>query len=56
MAKLVEEKIIITLSRLVKDDTKTSTIIDSELISTLETVAAELVGEGVVVEGHREPE
>jgi hypothetical protein len=50
MAKIVEEVIVIKLSRIVKDDTKTSTIVSSELLTTLETVAAELTGEGVVVE------
>lgn len=50
MAKIVEEVIVIKLSRIVKDDTVASSIVSTELLSTLETVAAELTGEGVVVE------
>lgn len=53
MAKLIEEVIVITLSRLVKGDCDETTIINTELLSTLETVASELVGDRVVVEANR---
>ena len=50
MAKIVEEVIVIKLSRIAKDDATTSSVVSTELLATLETVAAELAGEGVVVE------
>jgi hypothetical protein len=49
MAKIVEEVVIIKLSKLVKDGVDTS-IITNDLQSALEQVAQELVGDGVVVE------
>ena len=50
MAKVHEEVIVIKLSRLVKDGADVDTSISEELLSTLTTVAEELVGSGVVVE------
>jgi hypothetical protein len=49
MAKIVEEIVIIKLSKLVKDDID-SGIVTEELQSALEQVAQELVGEAVIVE------
>lgn len=51
MAKIVEEVIIIKLSRVVKDGGKSpAAVANQEILSTLESVAQELVGDGVVVE------
>ena len=50
MAHIAEETITITLSQLVKTDDKPNTALTEELYSTLETVAQELVGSGVIVE------
>jgi hypothetical protein len=50
MAKIVEEVIVIKLSRITKEGTKVESAITEELVTTLETVAQELVGEGIVVE------
>lgn len=53
MAKIVEDVIVIKLSKLVKDSEKDSKLSNSEIESALEQVAQELVGEGVVVEVER---
>lgn len=50
MAKVYEEVIVIKLSRLVKDGSDAESAISEELLSTLTTVAEELVGNGVIVE------
>jgi len=49
MAKIVEEVVVIKLSKLVKDGTVTG-IVTEDLQVALEQVAQELVGQGVVVE------
>jgi hypothetical protein len=49
MAKIVEEIIIIKLSKLVKDDV-TQGIVTNDLQVALEHVAQELVGDSVIVE------
>lgn len=52
MAKIIEDKIVITVSRLVKDDFGSVAKINyDELVQTLETVAQELVGDSAVIEG-----
>lgn len=50
MATIVEETITITFSQLAKKDSKPDTALTAELIATLESVAQELVGEGIIVE------
>lgn len=50
MAKIVEEVIIIKVSKLVKDSADGSSIVSDETIAGLEAVAQELVGDGAVVE------
>ena len=51
MAKMLEEIIVIKLSKLVKDnDDTTDTIADGDVIAALEQVAQELAGNGVFVE------
>ena len=50
MAKMIEEVIVIKLSKLVKDSDPTSTIADSDVQAALEQVAQELAGSGVLVE------
>jgi hypothetical protein len=51
MAKIVEEVIVIKLSRILKDNEKDpSTMGNQEMLTTLESVVQELVGDGVVVE------
>lgn len=52
MAKIVEETVTIKLSRLVKTGEKESKekMTNAEIMSALEQVAQELVGDGVVVE------
>ena len=49
MAKIHEEIIIIKLSKLVKDG-DTAQEVSGELISTLEAVVQEMVGDSIVVE------
>jgi hypothetical protein len=53
MAKMIEEVIVIKLSKLVKDSDLTDTIADNDVCSALEQVAQELAGNGVLVEVER---
>lgn len=51
MAKIVTENVIITFSKIVKDnDPDISVIASSDIQTALEQVAQELVGDSVVVE------
>jgi len=50
MAKMIEEVIVIKLSKLVKDGDPSNTIADGEIQAALEQVAQELAGNGVLVE------
>jgi hypothetical protein len=50
MAKLFEESVVITLSRAVKEKGEVSTLINKELLETLEGVVVELVGNAAIVE------
>jgi hypothetical protein len=51
MAKIVEEVVVIKLSKLVKENTEhTGLIASNEVCESLEQVAQELAGDGVVVE------
>lgn len=54
MAKIKEEQLVITFSRLVKDDEETTSVLNDQLIqilnSLLEEVVAEAVPEKVIVE------
>ena len=50
MAKLVTETITITLSKMVKNSDADSNIFDSDTLASLESVIAELAGDGVMVE------
>jgi hypothetical protein len=50
MAKLVQEKIVITASIAVPESSTLSNIIDTETIENLGAVAKELLGQNVVVE------
>lgn len=51
MAKIIEELIIIKLSRLVKDnDRQLESTASEEVLTSLETVVQELVGSDIIVE------
>ena len=51
MAKIVEEKITIKLSKLVKDaESETSQLLNDDSRAALEQVAQELAGDSVIVE------
>ena len=50
MAKIQSENVIITFSKLTKDSDETTSITNEELVASLEAVAQELAGAGVVVE------
>ena len=49
MAKIYEEIVVLKLSKLTKDGTS-DPIVDREIISALEQVVQELVGDNVIVE------
>lgn len=53
MAKIVEDVVVIKLSKLVKDNEKDIRLSNTEIENALEQVAQELVGDGVVVEVER---
>jgi hypothetical protein len=50
MAKMIEEVIVIKLSKLVKDSDDTDQIVTEDAQIALEQVAQELAGNGVLVE------
>ena len=50
MARMLEEVIVIKLSKLVKDSDTIDTIADGDVQAALEQVAQELAGSGVLVE------
>ena len=49
MAKILEENIVIKVSKLVKDGADES-LVSEDVIKALESVAEELLGNGVIVE------
>ena len=54
MAKIHEEVIVITLSKLIKDnETETAQIASEDVVSALASVAEELLGSGVIVEANK---
>jgi hypothetical protein len=51
MAKIHEETVVITLSKLIKEkDSDTPTVATNDFCDALQSVAEELLGAGVVVE------
>jgi len=50
MAKIVTESIVITFSKIVKDNDSGTSITSPEIETALEQVAQELIGDSVVVE------
>jgi hypothetical protein len=50
MAKIQSESIVITFSKLTKDNEESNPITNGELVTSLEAVAQELAGAGIVVE------
>ena len=50
MAKIQEETITIKFSKLVKNNDNAGNLIQNEVITAIEQVAQELVGESIIVE------
>lgn len=50
MAKIVTESIIITFSKIVKDNDEGTSITSPDIQAALEQVAQELIGDNVIVE------
>jgi len=50
MAKIVSDAVVIEISRIAKDDQDLASVVNEEVISTLEQVVQQLVGDGAVVE------
>mgnify|MGYP006273029195 CR=1 FL=1 len=50
MAKIHEEVIVITVSKLVKDNENPGVLLSEDISTALASVAEELLGNGVVVE------
>ena len=50
MAKIQEEVVVITVSKLVKNDGVNTEVITDDIVTALASVAEELLGNGVVVE------
>ncbi len=53
MAKIYTETIVITLSKLIRDNAPAESIASDDIITALQQVAEELAGAGVVVEAER---
>jgi hypothetical protein len=50
MAKIVSEAIVIEISRIAKEGDNLDSVVGEEIITTLEQVVQQLVGDGAVVE------
>lgn len=50
MAKIQEQSVVITVSKLVKDNAELSELISDDITAALQSVAEELLGDSVVVE------
>jgi hypothetical protein len=50
MAKVVEDVLVLKVSKLVRDDVSEDNIVSEEIQAALEQVAQELVGDGILVE------
>lgn len=50
MAKIVSNNIAILISRIAKEDQQLENIVTPDMVTTLEEVVQQLVGEGAVVE------
>ena len=50
MAQIHEEIIAIRFSRLIRKGEKPTSIVNEDILTTLETAAQELAGDGVIVE------
>jgi hypothetical protein len=50
MAKIVSDAVVIEISRLTKDDEDLVSVVDPEMVATLEQVVQQLVGDGAIVE------
>ena len=50
MARIHSDAIVIEVSRIDKDDQHLESIVNDEIVATLEQVVQQLVGEGAVVE------
>lgn len=50
MARVQEQAVVIKFSKLVKDDDVTVSVVEADVIASLEAVAQELAGQGIIVE------
>jgi len=50
MAKLIEQTIVLTVSKMIKSSEHMGILLDEEQVSQLEAVVAELAGDGCIVE------
>lgn len=50
MAKIIEDVVVISFSRIAKNDDDNTEVVSSDILPTLEQVAQELVGSSIVVE------
>ena len=53
MAKIIEEIVVIKLSKLVKDSDAGAEIVSDDTVSALQSVVEELTGAGIIVEVER---
>ena len=53
MAKIIEEIVVIKLSKLVRDADAGTEIASDDIVAALQSVAEELAGTGVIVEAER---
>ena len=50
MAKIIEEQILITIGRLVKEGAEVEDLATPDLVASLESIAQELIGESAIIE------
>lgn len=54
MAKIHEEVIVVKVSKLIKNDDDATALINDDVVTALEQVAQELLGDSVIVEVEQE--
>jgi len=50
MAKIIEEQVLITIGRLVREGDVVESLATPELVASLESIAQELIGESAIAE------
>lgn len=50
MSKIIEETIVITIGRLVKEGAEVESLATQEIVTSIESIAQELIGDSAIIE------